>query len=111
MKILAFDPSIIIGTITPPDNVPSTQGQFEAIIGAIIRLIVAFGFLAALILLMIGGISWILSGGDEKAVAKAKGRVTAALIGLILVLSVIAIFQLLSHFFGINLLVIKIPTP
>jgi len=103
-----MNPSDIIGTITPPTGVPT---QIEPIIGAIIRLIVAFGFLAALILLLIGGIGWILSGGEEKAVAKAKGRVTAALIGLILVLSVIAIFQLLSRFFGIDLLVIKIPTP
>jgi len=103
-----MNPPDIIGTINPPAGAPT---ELEPIIGAIIRLIVIVGFLAAFILLMIGGIGWILSGGDEKAVAKAKGRVTAALIGLILVLSVIAIFQLLNRFFGIDLLVIKIPTP
>ena len=104
----------IIGNITPPNGVPRTTTDFSNIIGVILRVIVIAGFLIAFILLMVGGISWMLSGGDEKSIAKARGRITAALIGLIILLSAIAIMELVGTIFNIEMLktlVIPIPTP
>ncbi len=45
------------------------------------------GFVASLIFLIYGGIRWIISGGDKENTAKAKATVTAALIGLVIVLA------------------------
>jgi len=100
-----------IGNITPPNGVPSDPSQFGEIISAIISIMVVVAFLTAFILLLIGGIAWITSGGDEKALMRARGRITAALIGLVLVLSSIVIMKLLEYFFNVPLLRITIAGP
>ena len=64
--------------------------------------------IAALFVLLIGGIRWITSGGDKAATESARGIITAAIIGLVLVFSVYAILRLIELFFGIDLIVIDI---
>ena len=67
---------------------------------------------AAFILLLVGGIRWILAGGDEKAVAGARGTITAALIGLVIVLVAYAIIRLVEIFFNVSIITggVSIPT-
>ncbi len=55
-------------------------------------------------MLIIGGLRWIMSGGDKAATESARGQITAALIGLVIVFSAWAIAQLISNIFGINIL-------
>lgn len=70
------------------------------------------GFLAILLLaaalvfffmLVIGGIKWILSGGDKAQAESARNQITAALIGLVIVFAAWAIAQLIGVFFGVNI--------
>lgn len=83
-----------------------------AIIQAVIKFILIVAFVAAFIMLLIGGIRWILAGGDEKAVSSARGTITAALIGLVIVLLSFAIIKLVEAFFGVTIISgdITIPT-
>jgi len=63
-------------------------------------------FLAGLIVfvyLIIGGIQWITSGGDKAKTEAARGRITAAVVGLAIVASSFAIMSLLGTLFGINI--------
>lgn len=53
----------------------------------------------AVILFLIGGIQFIMSGGDKEKLASAKKRIMTALIGLLIVLSAWAISGLLREFF------------
>ena len=55
-------------------------------------------------MLLIGAIQWISSGGDKAATEAAKGRITNAIVGLVILLSLFAITQLLEAFFGIDIL-------
>ena len=55
-------------------------------------------------MLLIGGIRWILAGGDEKAVSSARSTITAALIGLVIVLLSFAIIKLVEAFFGVTII-------
>lgn len=64
--------------------------------------------IVALIFLLIGGIKWITAGGDKAATESARGTITAAVVGLILVFSVYAIVRLIGFFFGIDLITIDI---
>ncbi len=89
--------------ILPPSNILPrvTPG---GIIQAFIRLILIVAFVVAFIVLLIGGVRWILAGGDKAAMESARGMVTGAVIGLFLVLSVWAIIVLIETFFGVNII-------
>ncbi len=57
---------------------------------------------ASLIFLLIGGIRWVTSGGDKDVAEKARKIIANALLGLILVFSIYAIFFAVRTFFGID---------
>jgi len=74
------------------------------LIGGLIDLLLIVAAIATIFLLIIGGIQWIFSGGDKAAIETARGRITAALIGLILVFITWAIILLIEQFLGITII-------
>lgn len=58
----------------------------------------------ALIFLAFGGIRFILSGGEPKALESAKKTITYALLGLAVIFSIFLIFGILATMTGIDLL-------
>jgi len=70
---------------------------------AINILLVAAG-LVAFFWLLIGGVQWIMAGGDKEGTEKARKRITAALIGLAIVFSVFALVKILEQVFGVSLM-------
>lgn len=62
--------------------------------------------------LLLGGIKYISSGGDEKAVTSAKNQITTAIVGLLLVVSAYAITKIVERVFGVSILGgIELPRP
>lgn len=55
-------------------------------------------------ILIAGGLRWVMSEGDQKAVEAARGQITNALIGLAIVFAAFAIMKLIEIVFGISLL-------
>ena len=96
---------VVPGTIRPINNAVN-------VVRGIIQFILVAAFVAAFVFLLIGGIRWILAGGDEKAVAGARGTITAALIGLVIVLVAYAIIRLVEIFFSVSIITggVTIPT-
>ncbi len=84
----------------PESGLPTLQG--------VIRLGITYMFiaavLAALFFIMWGGIQWISSGGDAKAVDGARKKITFAAIGLIITFLAFFIINVVGRFFGLNLL-------
>jgi hypothetical protein len=66
------------------DN-PLQFESIEALIGGIFNAILAVVGALALILLALGGIQYMSSGGDKIAVEQARGRITSAIVGLVIV--------------------------
>ena len=66
-------------------------------------LLIAAG-IAAFFYLLLGGIQWITSGGDKAGIEAAREKITAALIGLAIVVTAWAIFLIIQRFFGLNIL-------
>jgi hypothetical protein len=81
-----------------------------ALVAAVIKFALIIAALIAFAFLIIGGIKWILSGGDKDAMGKAQGSITSALVGLIVVFAAWAIIRLIEVFFGISILTLTIPT-
>ncbi|CAN5244938.1 hypothetical protein BH09PAT2_BH09PAT2_11500 [soil metagenome] len=87
------------GTVAPP---PGSQWGANPITGIgtlIIFLIQGFlliAGLAALFYLLWGAFDWINSGGDPDSIAKARLKITHAIIGIIMTVVVLGIFLLIS---------------
>lgn len=80
-----------------------------------IQMILVVSFVLSFAFLVFGGIKWILSGGDKTGTEGAKGTITAALVGLVVVLVSWALLNLVSNLFGLTtdidtLNQIRIPT-
>lgn len=63
----------------------------------VIRIFFVIAGLVALLYLLLGAFSWITSSGEEEAVAKARQKITAAIIGVILIVAVLAIIVTLEQ--------------
>lgn len=100
---LALIPATVFAQSLVPVELSKT-GDIVAVIRAIIRFILLAAFVIAFVMLLIGGIRWIMAGGDEKAVEKARGTITAALIGLVVVLISYALIVLVEKFFGVPII-------
>jgi hypothetical protein len=100
------------GGITNPaiGNLNNNSGVqfFQKLIPSLIGLIFVAGAIIFFFMLLISGIQWITSGGDKAAVEGAKGRLTQALIGIVVLFSAFAIIKLVQGLFGINILSIDI---
>jgi hypothetical protein len=68
------------------------------------------GFLLALVYLIIGGVTWITSGGDKTKLEKARDEITHSILGIIIVAAAWAIAVLVAGFFGMDLTQLPIPT-
>jgi len=77
---------------------------FNALVPNLITLLFIAAVVVALVFLIIGAIKWITSGGDKTAVESARGTITSAIIGLVVVFSVYAILRLIGYFFHLELL-------
>ena len=73
-----------------------------------IGLLFVFGALAFFFMFLWGAISMILSAGDKAHVEAAKGRITSAFVGFILMVATFAVVKLIETFFGIDILLIDI---
>jgi hypothetical protein len=83
-------------------RIENAAGLFVTILSSIIGVITIIGFIWFLFVFFVGAISWISSGGDKAKVQNAQKQLTNGIIGLILVISAIFIFQIIGLFFGIN---------
>lgn len=69
---------------------------FGDILTFIIRLFFVLAGIAALLYLLLGAFTWITSGGDKERVEKARDKIQAAIVGVILVVIVVAILATLE---------------
>jgi len=78
-------------------------GQTPAqVIGAILPYIFAATGAALVIYIVMGGISLMLSMGDPKAVAAARGKITNGILGAIIVVFAYLIVQLIGKVFNLQ---------
>lgn len=59
----------------------------------IIQLALGFAALIALVFIILGGFQWMLSAGNDEKIARAKKTISAAIIGIVIILISWAIVQ------------------
>ncbi|HSA84472.1 MAG TPA: hypothetical protein VLF20_06345 [Patescibacteria group bacterium] len=91
--------------INVPTDVP--EGGFtnlQIYISNTLTIFILAGIFLMVIYIVWAGLGWITSSGDKQKLASARGRLTWAIIGLIIILSATGIINLIGYFFQINLL-------
>lgn len=81
---------------------------FQSFIPSLIGLALVIGVLIFFAILIMGAVQWISSGGDKEGLSSARGKITSAIIGIIILFSIFAIMQLIETFFGISILTLDI---
>lgn len=83
--------------IAPPAGFFTDIG---VLINSALRFVLVIAALLVFMYLIWGGIEWITSGGDKGKTESARNKITAAVIGLIVVAAAYAILQLALTFLG-----------
>ncbi len=86
----------------------SSVGEF---VGAVGGLLFIGGLLVFMILLLLGGVVWMTSGGDKAKVQEGRERIMRALIGLSILSLAAAVIILLQAFLGIKIIGSNLPIP
>jgi UDP-N-acetylmuramyl pentapeptide phosphotransferase/UDP-N-acetylglucosamine-1-phosphate transferase len=103
----------IADAITNPALGGSLQGKsgsefFQDLIPRMVGLAFVVGVLIFFFIMVVGAIQWISSGGDKTAVEGARGKITNAIVGVVILLSTFALLKVIEDFFGINILTLDI---
>lgn len=81
---------------------------FQQLIPALIGLAFVVGAIIFFFMIVLSGIQWVSSGGDKGATEAARGRLTQALIGIVILFAAFAIVKVVESVFGINILSIDL---
>ena len=97
--------------IPQPENIKI--GDIGKLISALVGTLLILSALIAFFYLILGGISWITSGGDKAAMETARNKITHAIVGLIIVGAAWAVMILVQSFLGVQIIggVLNFPKP
>lgn len=80
----------------------------QAFLPKLITISLIIAAIVFVFVMLVSGISWMLSGGDKQKIEEARSRLTNGLVGFIIVLSVFAITGVIEVLFGINILELEV---
>jgi len=105
--------SLLAQGITNPIVGNSGEGKgipfFGTFIPRLITLGLIVGSLVFFFVLLIGAIQWMTSGGDKAAVEAARGKITNAIVGIVLLFAIFVILSVVGNFFNISLTEFTLP--
>ncbi|MFA6814363.1 MAG: hypothetical protein GX943_01500 [Candidatus Pacebacteria bacterium] len=74
--------------------------NFGTMFSSILNVVMLVAAILVFAFLIFGGIQWITSGGDKNKAEEARNKITAAIIGLIIVAASYAVINLVVNFLG-----------
>jgi len=98
----------VLENIASPKFVGANIGT---IVSKLVLYIFPFAGLLMLLYLLFGGYKYMLSRGDPKALAEAKGAITTAIIGFVIVFVAFWIVQIIGVILGLNQITVIFGTP
>lgn len=89
-----------IGQINPPEGIGILGSDPNTALGALfktgINIFVIVAGITLIVYLLWGAYDWIISGGEKERLAKARSRITNALIGMVLIFVMLAVWGLIT---------------
>jgi cytochrome bd-type quinol oxidase subunit 2 len=99
--VLAATPALAqLGNVDIPDRGYATS--IGTLLSSILNLVMLVAAILVFMYLILGGIEWITSGGDKGQTEKARNKITAAIVGLIVLAASYALLQLALSLLGFS---------
>lgn len=76
---------------------------------SLVRAVVSLGGVALFLMLLVGGFNFLFSGGDPKKLEQARGTVTQAIIGIIIMSLAYLILLTIERFTGVTVTEFSVP--
>lgn len=89
-----------LGQVEIPDQ--GYASDIGAIISSMLNLVMLIAAILVFMYLIWGGIEWITSGGDKTKTGNARNKITAAIVGLIVLAASYALLQLALSLLGFS---------
>jgi hypothetical protein len=89
-------------------NGAATISCFEPMLKNVIISLVSLSGLALFLMLLVGGFNFLLAGGDQKKLDKAKSTISSAIIGLVIIIVAYLILQTIQVITGVNVTTFQI---
>lgn len=74
----------------------------EPLFKNIVQAVVALAGVALFVMLLIGGFHFLFSGGDQKKLEAARGTMTGAIIGIVIIVTAFLILNTIAVFTGVE---------
>jgi len=87
---------------------PAKLSELEGIFGNIVGVALELAGIVLFIMLIIGGVNYITSGGNPQQAEAAKKTITYAIFGIVLLAMSFLILKLIQQFTGVNVTEFKI---
>jgi Type IV secretion system pilin len=96
---------------TPNPNDPGAAkfSSFEFIFERILGLLIPFAGIVIFVMLLVGGLGFLTSGGNPEKTAKASQTITWSIIGLLLLIGAWLILRFIETFTGVRVTMFAIP--
>jgi cytochrome bd-type quinol oxidase subunit 2 len=89
---------------------PAGLTELENLVANVISVIVALGFIAMFVMLIMAGFKYLTSGGEPKAIQTAHHTLSWAILGILLMIVAWILLQLIQAFTDIPVTVFNIKT-
>lgn len=93
--------------INPPSGSSIPTGglsTLQLLLSNFLTTFMVIGAFLMVIYIVWGGIQWITSGGDKQKLATARGRITWATVGFIIIMIALFILNAIGYLFRVDLL-------
>jgi len=95
---------------TPPPEFRNLRNlTIPGMIPAFVNLVIIAAVVLFLFSLLLGGLKFIVSGGNKESTEVAGRQVVNAIVGIIIVFSTWAVISLIEEFFGVELTTLEFP--
>jgi hypothetical protein len=99
---------MIKNPLLPMSSDPFGTTFVANIVPALVGLALVVGVVIFFFIFIMGAIQWISSGGDKQGLETARGKISSAIVGLVILFSVFAIIKLIEAFFKITIMTLDI---
>jgi len=77
---------------------------FSDFLQVIFTAIITIGAIAVFFFFILGGLEWILAGGEKSKIESARNKIMGAIMGFVVLASSLAVFGLIQTVFHLNIL-------